>query len=530
MHDILSRVSEKERNKRYFLNAEKEGKHMRKSRKLMSILLVVAMLFTLAAPAMAAPANTTISVDENDNRTYAVYQIFTGELHNGVLSNIKWGKNGTETEGEAVNQDTLTALEGVNGVGNTYQQKLGVIKQYVNLGSEPIATVSRTKSATVPTGYYLFVDKGVAGENGNFDVPDKEALSLYVVNVVGPTEIEPKRGTVESQKKVKDTNDSVANSTTDWQDSADYDIGDAVPFQLKGTVPADYANYKTYYYAFHDTESDGLDFIPGSVEVFVDGVEIESGFEVVTTGLNDGCTFEVRFANLKAITSVQAGSVITVEYTSTLNANAKLGSEGNPNEMYLEYSNNPNWEGTGKGPTGETPKDKVIVFTYKVVANKVTQKYENGQAVVDKDGKPVYEALAGAGFTLFKKDATGTYQKIGEELTGVTTFEWKGLDDGDYKLVESTTPPGYNTIDPIEFTISAEHDILSDNPALTSLTGGDLFTGEVSTGILTTDVVNDSGATLPETGGIGTTIFYVLGAVLVLGAGIVLVTRKRMAE
>ena len=111
----------------------------------------------------------------------------------------------------------------------------------------------------------------------------------------------------------------------------------------------------------------------------------------------------------------------------------------------------------------------------------------------------------------------------------MTQFVWTGLDDGDYKLVETTTPAGYNTIDPIEFTITAEHDVLSDNPALKDLDGGDLFTGEVSTGALSADVENRTGATLPETGGMGTTLFYVIGATLAIGAAVVMVTRKRMS-
>ena len=122
--------------------------------------------------------------------------------------------------------------------------------------------------------------------------------------------------------------------------------------------------------------------------------------------------------------------------------------------------------------------------------------------------------------------------QVGEELFGaeLTTFEWKGLDDGDYKLEETTTPAGYNTIAPIEFTITAEHEPESDDPRLTKLDGGDLFTGEVDTDdVLSADVKNMSGITLPETGGIGTTIFYVLGGLLVLGAVVLLITKKRMS-
>ena len=215
-------------------------------------------------------------------------------------------------------------------------------------------------------------------------------------------------------------------------------------------------------------------------------------------------------------------SVITVEYTATLNENAVLGSAGNLNNVYLEYSNNPNKSEAGNNETGNTPADKVIVFTYKTIINKV-----------DGEDKP----LTGAEFTLEK------YNKETDEWEAIavvkndegTTFTFSGLDDGDYRLTETKTPAGYNTIEPIEFTITAEHDVLSDNPALTSLSGnattGEItFTSSTTEGSLSADVVNKAGSTLPETGGMGTTIFYILGGLLVLFAVVLLVSKKRMSS
>ena len=231
-------------------------------------------------------------------------------------------------------------------------------------------------------------------------------------------------------------------------------------------------------------------------------------------------------------------SVVTVEFTAVLNENANIGSLGNPNEVYLEYSNNPNKSeagdntpGTPDQPdqpdqpedeheTGKTPNDVVIVFTYKVVVNKV-----------DNEGND----LPGAGFTLYKKDAeSGEYVELAAVEAGTATqFSFVGLDDGEYKLVETDTPQGYNSIEDIEFTVTAEHDILSDNPALTSLSGeavsGEVtFTPVVSQGSLSTDVVNNKGTTLPETGGMGTSIFYILGSILAVAAVVLLVKKKRM--
>ena len=498
---------------------------MKHTKKLASLLLALVMVFALATTAFAAE-DTTISAPEGSNRTYDVYQIFTGDLHEGVLSNIKWGKNGTGTVGKAVDQTILDALAAVNSKSDT--EKLAVIQTYVNFYSTAIGTVSDSNPLTVPTGYYLIKDNG--------PVNDGEAYSLYVVQVVGPTTISPKVGTTTSDKKVKDTNDSTANSTTDWQDSADYDIGDAVPFKLSATIAQDYANYThDYKLTFHDKEDTGLSFNKDSVKVYVDGTLITTGYEVVTEGLTGGCTFEVRFANLKDIASVHVGSVISVEYTSTLNNQAVIGSTGNKNTSHVTYTNNPNDKQAGEN--GKTPDDVVIVFTYQTIVNKVTKNpaydasKDTGKTGTDSDGNKEFISLKGAGFTLHKKNASGAYKAVGSELKGedMTTFTWSGLDDGDYKLVETTTPSGYNTIPDIEFTITATHDASSDNPTLISLNGGDKFTGEISTGVVSANIENQSGAQLPSTGGIGTTIFYVLGSVLVIGAAVLLVTKKRMS-
>ena len=492
--------------------------------KLASLLLALVMVFALTIT-VSAVDNAQITAPAGSTRTYDVYQIFTGDLSGNVLSNVKWGKNGTGTKGEAVDQATLEALAAVNSQTDT--EKLTEIQKYVNLDSKKFGTVSDGIPLTVPTGYYLIRDNGPVGAG--------EAYSLYVVKIVGSTTISPKVGTVSSEKKVIDKNDTTGE-TTDWQDSADYDIGDKVSFRLKGVVANDYANYTVYKFTFHDTQSAGLTFNADSVVVKVDGKTITSDYSVVTNGLADECTFEVRFADLKQISSVHAGSVITVEYNSTLNANATIGSAGNPNTMHLEYSNNPN-DSQGS-TTGKTPDDTVIVFTYKTVINKVTK---NPNYNPNTEGSKAYIPLTGAAFKLEKKikgadNAEDTWQLVKEftvdEQKSASTFEFKGLDDGTYRLTETVTPAGYNSIEPIEFTVEAVHSD-GDTPALTNLTGNKVsgeieFKTNVPGASLSADVVNNAGTVLPETGGIGTTIFYALGGLLVLTAVVLLVTKKRM--
>ena len=472
--------------------------------------------------ATAVKTSYTISFPTDakcQGHTYEVYQIFTGDFDGKVLSNVKYGENGIKTAGTEVTAEELKHLTGVNVEGKTDQEKLDVIKTFAKL-ENPVATLTETDMFyEAAPGYYLIKDK-------DGSVSDNDASTLYITKVVGDVTISPKSDVPSFEKKVKDTNDTTGD-TSGWQDSADYDVNDKVPFQLKAKLPSNYADYKTYYLAFHDVEEKGLSFNADSVKVAVDGTQITSGYGVKTTGLSDKCTFEVVFTDLKtAVAAAKAGSEITVNYTSTLKQ-AVLGNEGNVNKARLQFSNNPNSEQGGEStPTGKTPWDNVIVFTYKVVVNKV------------KENK---EALKGAAFKLEKKLKGGTTTLVKEFTAGEdTSFTFSGLDDGDYILTETTTPAGYNTIKPITFTVTATHNIEwttgERTDVLTELNGnaasGEIeFTADETAGSLTTDVVNVNGSNLPSTGGMGTVLLYVAGiAVFVLaGATLVMALRRRNA-
>ena len=480
---------------------------MKMMKKTMAMLLAVLMLFVFSIPTFAANADLS-------NHSYVTYQIFTGSQADGDarLAEIEWGSG---INGAAF----LNALKQSSAFGGAFagassaKEVAAIVQGWADdsASAKTFAKIAYSYKSgngggtnNLSAGYYLVVDVTNFGAN---DVNTVYNLALLQLTQKGDFEIRNKVSVPEVIKKVKDANDSTGEGS-DWQDSADHDIGDNVPFLLKATL-ASIADYDTYKVVFHDSLSAGLTYNRDAV-VRIDGNAISSSAYSIRYV---GTDLTVTINNVKAYGAVD-NSVVTVEYTAKLNENAVLGSAGNPNTVYLEYSNNPNESGAGNNYTGKTPVDKVIVFTYKVIINKV-----------DQDEK----ALNGASFELFKKGANGNFTSLGVvDGSEKSVFEWVGIDDGVYKLVEVNTPKGYNKVEDVEFTVTASHDVESPDPALISLDGGDDFTGEVRPGTLTATVVNEAGVTLPETGGIGTTLFYVLGGIMLLGATVLLIARKRM--
>lgn len=498
-------------------------------KKLMAALLAVAMVCAMAIPAFAA-AGTEVSGSKVDvtKHDFDAYQIFSAKLDSGKLTDVEWGNGVKGDELLAALQATtdFSTCSSASDVAKILEafntEQATKFAAFVANGYLSTTKIAGTGTIELPSaGYYLIKD--VTEVEGEYD-----ALNLTLLLVSGAETVTPKVKTdiPTLQKKVKDKNDSIGESaTTGWQDSADYDIGDTIPYQLTATL-GNVSNFDTYYVEFVDT-MDHLTY--NSITSVKVGNKTLNYGEYNYDWDSASKTLKVSIDNVKAY-GATTGSKIIVEYTAILDSDAVIGSTGNPNEAHLIFSNNPNGTGYGK-----TAPDKNIVFTYKVVANKV-----------DQDDKP----LAGAAFALYKKlpavpnDGTShilqdgdAYAPVKELNVGVngevadktmTTFEWDGIDDGDYMIKEIITPAGYNSIEPIKFTVNADHEIESADPKFTSLTGGDDFTGVVSTGTLTTNIVNHMGSTLPGTGGIGTTIFYVVGGGLMVAAAILLITKKRM--
>lgn len=542
--------------------------------KLVSLVLSIVMVLTMAAgmTAMAdgettTPTHTiTINNIEGDtaSHTYSAYQVFAGKYDatENNLSNISWG-SGVDSGGLLTALQTDTTLGSVFANCTDAASVAKAMKDFTEDQTKAFAEVvsAHLSSTTAATGTSPLTVKGdgyyFVKDTDTTDADANTAKTRYILQVVKDVTVTAKSSVPTVEKKVKEKNDTTGDETG-WQDAADYDIGDEIPYQITGTLPSTFADYKTYKtYTFTDSLSAGLtitDDEKKAITVKVGETDVTSHFninvagQVLTVSLKDG-------EDLKTWTDpvLSSTSTIVVNYSATLNEQANIGSKGNPNTVNLTFSNNPN--AGGDGDKGKTPDDKVIVFTYEIKALKVkaTDDAAIDQAAYDAlsdtekadylkvgDKYQKVTSLNGAGFTLYKKGSDGKYNAVGTEITGVTTFEFKGTDAGEYKLVETTVPSGYSKAADIEIKVEATYDTNSVDPKLTSLTVTPATAGFTVTtttnegssaittdGVISGKILNEKGSSLPSTGGIGTTIFYVVGIVLVLGAAIVLVSRRK---
>lgn len=537
--------------------------------------------FAGASTAMAAESDVTITIGSETTPAsvgdvYAGYRLFdeteaiAGEKtnvayqkradwnhYNKVADAIKVVDSSATLTADSKVDDFVAAIGKFDGTktkqfAENLYKSLKKDNVVADATSAAVAAGAFSTTLSGPQGYYLIVQTTAANDAG-------KTMSAVIVNTAGQAgvTVSPKKDTVTVSKKVQENMDGVSDpaSEDNWGTAADYNIGDYVKFQLTGSLPTDYADYTSYEYTFHDTADQGLTFVkdathPVKVYAVNDNNKVElkqdasTGYQVLISDIN-GETFNVKFADLKkaqaenaeSTVNITSSTQIVVEYYAQLNGSAVLGSKGNQNKVYLQFSNNKYGEGTGK-----TEEHKVTVFTFKLEVTKYG-KTDSGK-----------EALNGAGFTLYKatkvNPADSDYTQVGTEVqhTDANVFDFTGLDSGHYKIVETTTPKGYNTIDPITFTVEAAYNSADEPGTLTNLevngvkvggqtpAGQATFTVDTKTGnagdlTMKTDVVDTPGSKLPSTGGMGTVMLYVAGAaVFVLaGATLVMALRRRNA-
>lgn len=517
-------------------------------KKLLAALLAVAMVCAMAIPAFAYNPGET---EENLNGThgYSAFQIFKGVISkdNPTLSGVDWGQNITEPDIFLANLKNDPTIGEKFETAATAQEVLAVISQWSNSDDnsiafarvvcsylypnadakpEPVIT-DHTGGINIPkSGYYLIVDTTYFNPGDYYHAYN----SFFLLNVpqvpyVVPINCKVVKPTVE--KEVYDNQDG-ANEAV-FGSSADHAINEEFQFKLTATLPANpdraYDYYDEYMVTFCDTLSAGITFDRWDTVVINNGgADIPIPAEnYYSDASNQDLTLSIEDVKTCAPgLNLNNGATITVTYTAHLNEKAYVNTAGgasnteNKNSVYLIYSNNPR----SSAFFDRTPESAVCVYTYQL---------NNTKRQNTVDGP----ALAGAGFKLYSdaecnnevglyqegefyypiKDATG--KKAVEMISGENgQFNVKGLDAGTYYLKETITPAGYDTCGVTPVTIKADH---SGNDHV-NLEGSNLTIVNKKAG----------GITLPSTGGIGTTIFYVVGGGLMVAAIVLLVTKKRM--
>lgn len=524
--------------------------------KLMAVLLAVAMVCAMAIPAFADDTKENIQ----DHNSFSGFQIFKGDVEGNKISNADWGQSiAADSKNFLAQLKNDTTLHDEFKDANTVQDVLAVISQWSNSDDNSIAFARFVCKYLYPdanakpkpfaegnhsltfsqAGYYLIVDTTDFSSGDDYHAYNSFMLKVTQANYV--FDVTPKVEKPSVKKEVYDNQDGTSNNAG-FGSSADHAINEPFQFKLTATLPAStykaYDYYEKYTVTFHDTLSEGITFDR------LDKVEITNGDGSTPQVINenkytlysDSSPFTLGIDNVKTCVSgidLNKGATITVTYTAHLNEKAYVntatnGDTKNTNKVYLTYSNNPRINTS----VGRTPESEVRVYTYQLN----NTKYKNSVADENK--------LEGAGFRLYsdaacnaaqeiklKKNADGTYSRYfgseaGEEMKSATdgTFNVKGLDAGTYYLKETSTPTGFNTCPVTTVVIKANH---TENNVV-DLNGSTINDEGVGASGLSTTIVNKQGTTLPSTGGMGTTLFYVVGGGLMVAAIVLLVTKKRM--
>lgn len=522
-------------------------------KKLLAALLAVAMVCAMAIPAFAYDTE-----EVRAHHSFEAFQIFQGDVSddNTKISNVKWGKNITNSTDFL---EKLTADPTISGEFNnptTAQDVLAVISKWHDSDDNSIAFArfvchylysgAVDPGTSIPSsgdvveipidgaGYYLIVDTTYFKPGDSYHAYNSFLLKVNKGKFNLP--IKPKFVKPTVEKKVYDNDINDISSAGGWGSSADHAINEKFKFQLIAKLPASddcaYDYYDKYTVCFNDTLSDGITFDK------LDTVEITNGDGGVSQVINNytldpndpQSSFKLSIDNVKTcVPDLNKGATITVTYTAHLNENATVNTEGgsnttdNKNSVFLQYSNNPRIDTS----LDQTPTSEVRVYTYQLNNTKYRDE-------VNENNK-----LEGAGFRLYSneacteeqevklykkgnfyypiKDATDKAQDAVEMFSDEHgQFNVKGLDAGTYYLKETKTPDGYSACPDTKIVISATHDEHNVN-----------LSGESN---LNNKIINikAGGITLPSTGGIGTTLFYVVGGGLMVAAIVLLVTKKRM--
>lgn len=535
---------------------------MKKAKKLTGILLLVAMLFMIAAPAMAVQTGTLTINGTADGKTYELYKVLdltqSGDAYSYTV-NEDFAVFSIEAMGDKNLVEYIGTLESDSDAISNLAQAL--VQYAIEEGISPadrVAANGTTATATLDYGYYVMNPAGGSEAAGNY-------ATMFSLNTLTGKNtvinVKAEYPTVDKQVQVDDENSASANAAS---------IGDEITFTLTSKVP-DLTGYKWYKFVAVDTLSAGLDY--GEVKSITVGESTLDASAYTVNESADGKTIRFILHDFVAA-RYTAGDTIVITYTATLNEQASVGT-ANDNTAKLEYSNNPSYtQENGKNgnnfdtdePNGESESSKTETYTTSLTIHKVDGNNESLTGAAFRiTGEGVKKVVTTG--DVFVEDETGAYWKLTDgtytttnpategidqdkydstdikyakrtvtetieksETTNVEAYvdengklTFAGLGEGTYTISEIVTPDGYNSIPDFDITISFNAD--TEEFTLKNDNGDSLSSGK----LLSMDVVNQTGSVLPSTGGIGTTIFYAVGGVLVVGAGVLLITRKRMS-
>lgn len=478
-------------------------------KKLFAVLLALTLVLSMGTMALAADGKITIT-NAIDGATYNIYKILdfvpvAGSTTQGRYTVVEAWKDFLAGDGAAyLKANAETGTIEWNG-DETDARKAELAKAAIAYAKEKGIAATKTAEASGEKVEFTGLDLGY------YAIDTSLGTMCALTNTNSDFTATEKNEKPDIDKFVQEDSE-MNNADEGWGKVNDADIDQVVNYKSTITVGLGATNY-----VMHDTMEAGLTFNNDVVVKLADGTVVDPSNYTVTVSPADKHTFDVAFDN-DFIAGLAQGTKFTVYYSATLNENANIVVDGNDNTVYLSY---------GEDSTWETNEHKTTTYTWKMDVLKFTETDENPEF-----------PLAGAKFQLLKNNAPLTFTKVAD-TDGIPTYMYDkngtvteietdatgkfiivGLDEGAYKLHETEAPAGYNKlaadIDVIitstydEAALTATYEINEEAPA-------------------TIKVENKTGSLLPETGGIGTTIFYVVGGLLMAAAFILLVSKKRMA-
>lgn len=499
---------------------------MKYMKKLITLLAALTLALAIAVPAFAETTTTTYTITINNGTgTYAAYQIFKGDLHEKTLSNIEWGDNVTD-EGRTKFGNAADKAKTITTEADAKAFAVEVAKYL----TDPAAGTGTDSITVSGPGYYLIK---------NTSVGEGEVFTDYILRVVGDVTVNPKSGKPTLDKQIRH------NETGLWGVVGDNQIGDTVEFRTLTTVPI-VSGYTQYAYVIHDEMSAGLTSnVRSNEDVTIkvnDETVLDKKYYTVTVDEVNTNKFTVTVDVLNAIKDgkMVEGNTLYTYYTGILNEKAKVYNDGKQdNKAYLAYSNNPHDHAT----TNSTPVKVVYDWTFKMGVKKVDgadgTPLTDAKFVLSKEKNCDLGAIGDDGqphntenLISLIKNSDGSYTVAPAGYNGSVVnvmtagdITINGLDDATvYYLYETKAPAGYNRLTAaVRFEITATYSDAGDNCTSVTATVNNDVQSSVSV-----NVRNNKGSTLPSTGGIGTTLFYVIGGGLMAVAAVLLVTKKRM--